>query len=171
MSWIRTLNVSCDRHWLVCLRSYLITIRSSIGTVKSGLISGYFDNRQVRHDKSNCFTEKRKKGIPENHYTMWSDCTFNNAYLLTVRIGLWCLTPLSTIFQLYRGGQFCRWRKPEKTTDLPQVTDKFYHIMLYRVHLTEFELTTAISMVDWLIDLLCLTPLSAIFQLYHGDQF
>ena len=24
---------------------------------------------------------------------------------------------------------------------------------------------------DWLIDLLWLTPLSAIFQLYHGDQF
>ena len=55
--------------------------------------------------------------------------------MLRLGLGLWCLTPLSTILLVEGAGEY-----PEKTIDLPNVTHKLYHIYCI-VYTSGFELT------------------------------
>jgi hypothetical protein len=61
--------------------------------------------------------------LPEKHknHSLFVDlCLQLIRIQSSIGLGLWCSTPLSTIFQLYCGDQFYWWRKPEyleKTTD------------------------------------------------------
>jgi hypothetical protein len=71
-------------------------------------------------------------------------------YVVWFWLGLWCLTPLSTIFRLYRGGQFYLWSKPDVPEEHHRLVASHWQTLTHNVvHFAPSVIRTHNISCDW----------------------
>jgi hypothetical protein len=134
-------GLTFDIHCILKLFVFVVKtlqIRTCIG------LFNVFCTKMLFQKRSQFIRCKQILEISTNKLTISNTCTWYVRQIYKCLVG-WFLVFNATFNSI----SVISWRSVllvEETTDLSQVTDKFYHIMLYQVHLawTGFEITTLV---------------------------
>ena len=118
----------------------------------------------IRFTISGLLSRINNKNVQEIQYkcnisAIYDSCRVRVVQSLVFCVGLWYLTPLSTIFQLYRGGQYYWWWKPDVAEEnLQPVVNHWKTLSQNVVSSTPHSERDSNSQLQWWLALIASRP-------------